>query len=98
MKRIIPVLILALTLSAIPISALESTAMPRANGAPVAENLELCTYRGVSVSGRLMAVDPDGDVLAYTITTEPRMGRISMTVDGYFVYTPLEEKKGKDYF
>ena len=37
------------------------------SGAPVAENLELTTYRNVSVGGRLAAVDPDalsGDVFA----------------------------------
>lgn len=98
MKRVIPALILALTLAVIPISAMESTAPPNANGAPVAENLELTTYRGVAVSGRLSAIDPEGDPLAYTVTTEPRKGRINMTVDGRFVYTPLEGKKGKDYF
>ena len=31
---------------------------------PVAENLELKTYRGVSVGGRLSAYDPDGDAVS----------------------------------
>ena len=33
------------------------------SSSPVAENLELTTYRGVSVGGRLSAVDPDVGVL-----------------------------------
>ena len=31
-----------------------------ANGAPVAENLNLTTYRNVCVGGQLTAVDPEG--------------------------------------
>ena len=33
--------------------------------APIAENLELSTYRGVSVGGRLSATDPDGDPVSF---------------------------------
>ena len=36
-----------------------------ADGAPVAENLELSTYRGVSVGGRLAATDPEGGALRF---------------------------------
>lgn len=66
--------------------------------APVAENLELCTYRNVSVGGRMKAFDPDDDVVAYEITTEPVKGCIEAASDGSFVYTPNENKKGRDYF
>ena len=69
-----------------------------AGSAPVAENLELSTYRGVSVGGRLSASDPDGDALHYTVTTEPVKGRIELDDDGHFVYTPADGKRGKDYF
>ena len=41
--------------------AVPMTAAFAANGAPVAENLELTTYREVSVGGQLAAVDPEGD-------------------------------------
>ena len=69
-----------------------------ADGAPIAENLELSTFRGVSVGGRLSATDPDGDALHYTVTTQPVKGRLDLDDDGHFVYTPAEGKRGKDYF
>lgn len=68
------------------------------NSAPVAENFELTTYRNVSVGGRLSAIDPDGDVLIYEITTEPVKGGVELTADGRFVYSPDLNKRGRDYF
>ncbi len=68
------------------------------SAAPVAENLELKTYQNVSVGGSLSAYDPDGGALEYTITTEPVKGTIELAEDGSFVYTPRENKKGRDYF
>ena len=68
------------------------------NSAPVAENMELCTYRNVSVGGRLTAVDPDGDELSFAITTQPVKGSVEVTEDGRFVYTPDVNRKGRDYF
>ena len=68
------------------------------NSTPIAENLEITTYRGVSVGGRLSASDPDGDALSYQITTAPTKGSIDLDDDGHFVYTPADGKRGKDYF
>ena len=65
---------------------------------PVAENLELKTYRGVTVSGQLNAYDPDGDLVDFTITTKPVKGKIELNDDGSFTYTPADGKKGRDYF
>ena len=69
-----------------------------ANSAPVAENFEFETFRGVSFGGQLAAVDPEGDTLNFEITTQPVKGTIELGDDGSFVYTPAEDKKGKDYF
>lgn len=69
-----------------------------AGSAPVAENLELRTYRNVSVSGQLNAFDPEDDVVKYEISTQPVKGHIELATDGSFVYTPNQDKKGKDYF
>ena len=66
--------------------------------APIAENLELNTYRNVSVSGKLNAYDPEDDVERFFITTEPIKGKIKLEQDGSFIYTPDQDKKGKDYF
>ena len=81
---------LVLCLGLFPVSADSS--------APVAENFEFETYRNVSFGGQLSAIDPDGDTLSFEITTQPVKGTIELCDDGSFVYTPLEGKKGKDYF
>ncbi len=66
--------------------------------APVAENLELETYRNVTVGGKLSAYDPDGGELKFEIITQPVKGHIELQSDGSFTYTPNTDKKGKDYF
>lgn len=66
--------------------------------APVAENLEFTTYRNTSFGGNLSAYDSDGEELNYEITTAPVKGDIELEDDGSFVYTPRQDKKGKDYF
>ena len=69
-----------------------------AGTAPVAKNLELKTYRNVSVGGMLSAFDADDDVTEYKITTFPVKGELTLNEDGSFIYTPAENKKGRDYF
>ncbi len=86
-------LLLALTLSA----SLTASAFAD-NAAPVAENLELKTYQNVSVGGSLSAYDAEGEALTYTVTTQPVKGTIEVKEDGSFVYTPKDNKKGRDYF
>lgn len=68
------------------------------NSAPVAENFEFETYRGVSFGGKLCAVDPDGDAVSFEITTQPKKGTIELSDDGSFVYSPAVGKRGRDYF
>ena len=68
------------------------------NAAPQAQNMELETFRDVSVGGRLTAVDPEGDPVTFQITTQPVKGTVALETDGSFVYTPASGKKGKDYF
>lgn len=85
-------LILVLTLSIINVGAIGSGA------APIAENLEITTYRNVSVGGQLKATDPDGDVLRFEVTTAPVKGELVLSENGSFVYTPAEGKRGRDYF
>ncbi len=68
------------------------------NTAPVAENQQIQTYRGVSVGGQLTAYDAEGDALTFEISTQPMKGSVQLSAQGYFVYTPKEGKRGKDYF
>ncbi len=67
-------------------------------GSLIAENLELTTYRGVAVGGRLSVADSGSEIVGFEITTPPSKGSVEIGDDGCFVYTPDEGKKGKDYF
>ena len=40
------------------------------------------------VTGSIVASDPDGDTLTYTVTTAPTSGSVTMQTDGTFTYTP----------
>ena len=92
-------LLLALNLLTCPALAADDDLGPSGeNAAPVAENQELETYRGVSVGGCLKAYDADGDDLTFEIVTEPIKGAVELSADGYFVYTPDEGRRGRDYF
>lgn len=68
------------------------------NARPIAENLELETYRSVSVSARLKAVDPDGDEVTFELVDPPKKGAVTLEKDGTFTYTPAEGKRGRDTF
>ena len=70
------------------------------NGAPIAENLELTTYKNVAVTGQFSAVDPEGDILTFRLVDKPARGAVTLPEDGSteFVYTPFENKTGKDSF
>lgn len=98
MKQRIYHSITAIVLAAALCLSLTALSAVAGGNAPVAENLEITTYRGVSVDGRLSAVDPDGDLLTFTITTPPTKGTVEVEENGNFVYTPNEGKRGKDYF
>ena len=69
-----------------------------ADGAPVAENMEICVYRGVAYEGAFRAVDNEGGALCFAIAREPKKGTVTLTEDGLgFVYTPLG-RLGSDSF
>lgn len=70
------------------------------NHAPVAENLEFTTYKNVPYTGQFAAIDPEGDLLTFQLVDKPARGSVSMPEEGSteFVYTPYENKTGKDTF
>lgn len=78
--------------------ALNLSILPKKNDPPEAKDCELETYRNITVSGQLNGTDPENDVLTYQITTEPKRGSVTLSDDGSFVYTPNENKVGKDKF
>ena len=70
------------------------------NSAPIAENLDLCTYKNVAITAQFAATDPEGDLLTFQLVQKPARGAVTMPEDGSneFVYTPYENKTGKDSF
>lgn len=68
------------------------------NTAPAAEDLKLCTYKNIAVEGVFAAVDPEGDELRFQLVKKPARGQVEIREDGTFVYTPYENKTGKDTF
>lgn len=87
----------ALSLSVLLLAGIGSASFAQGM-APIAENLEFTTYRNTSFGGVLSAYDSDGDELYFEITTAPIKGDIELMDDGSFIYTPRQNKKGKDYF
>ena len=71
-----------------------------ANEAPIARNMDLSTYRNVAITGYFDAVDGEGDTLTFQLTDTPARGSVELSEDGsaQFVYTPYENKTGKDSF
>ncbi len=70
------------------------------NQPPIARNMELSTYKNVALTGYFDAVDSEGDVLTFQLTSTPARGSVTTAEDGssQFVYTPYENKTGADFF
>ncbi len=70
------------------------------NSAPIAENMELSTYKNVPFTGSFSATDPEGDLLTFRLVEKPKRGSVTLPEEGSseFVYTPYENKTGKDSF
>ena len=67
------------------------------NRAPVVGNIEVKTYKEIAVSAPLRAVDPDGDLVRFSVVKAPRKGTVNITGTG-FTYTPDPGFKGEDSF
>jgi len=78
----------------------EITLLTKENHPPVARNMDLSTYKNVSVTGYFDAVDAEGDVLTFRMMSNPARGAVELAEDGsgQFVYRPYENKVGKDTF
>lgn len=70
------------------------------NSAPIAEHLSLSTYKGIAITSRFAAADPEGDPITFRIVDSPARGRLTLDEQdpAAFWYTPYEGKKGKDSF
>lgn len=74
--------------------------LDQANHPPIARNMELSTYRNVAITGYFDCVDAEGDMLTFQLTSTPARGAVTLAEDGssQFVYTPYENKTGRDSF
>lgn len=102
-KKGITIILTCLTLLLLTTSGITASGVGKAptNGvgqAPIAENLELTTYREVEIGEKLTANDSDGQIKEFQITVKPRKGTVELKDDGIFVYTPKKGKGGIDYF
>ena len=70
------------------------------NKAPTAENMEFITYKNVAYTGHFSAVDPEGDLITFQLVDKPARGSVTFSENGEaeFIYTPYENKVGKDSF
>ena len=69
------------------------------SGAPIAQNMDVETYRNIPYTGTLSAVDNEGDAFTFTIATEPSKGSVGLSEDGVtFLYVPDEGASGEDSF
>ena len=101
MKKRITILSLCLAGAlTVPALALTTPTAEVENAAPIAEDLELKTYKGVAISSRFAAVDPEGDLVTFQVVDSPARGQVAMDENdpAAFTYTPYEGKKGKDTF
>ena len=101
MKKRIMILSLCLAgVLAVPALALTTPTAEVENAAPIAEDLTLKTYKGVAISSRFAAVDPEGDLVTFQVVDSPARGQVAMDKNdpAAFTYTPYEGKKGRDTF
>ncbi|MFZ7823667.1 tandem-95 repeat protein, partial [Priestia sp. 40] len=80
------------------ISTITITIQP-VNDPPVGPNeITIVTPEETPVTSQIVATDPDGEVLTYTLQDPPTNGVAVVNGDGTFTYTPNENYTGSDTF
>ena len=100
MKRVCALALAAALVTAGSASALfgkkQAPAEPE-EGAPIARELSISTYRGIPYRAQFLATDSEGDDMTYAVAEAPRKGTV--TIEGAdFVYTPDDGVTGGDSF
>ena len=78
--------------------SLKLSILPKKNDPPVAQDGSLETYRNITNTGTLIAEDPEGGSLTFTLQKAPKRGDIEIAEDGTFTYSPKKNKVGNDHF
>lgn len=66
-------------------------------GAPIARDIEISTYRDIPYEAQFLASDSEGDDMTFSLVEEPKKG--SVVIEGVnFIYTPKKGVTGGDSF
>ncbi|MGC9460689.1 Ig-like domain-containing protein, partial [Vibrio genomosp. F10] len=68
------------------------------NSSDAGEGTSVITKEDSSVSGKVQALDVDGDDLAYIVSNQGENGTVIVDTDGNWTYTPAQEYNGGDSF
>ena len=79
-------------------TAVSTVTITVANQPPVVTNQTLSILQNEPVNGQVVATDPDGDPLTYTLQSPPSNGTAVVNADGTFTYTPITGFVGIDSF
>ncbi|MBW5415824.1 Ig-like domain-containing protein [Pseudomonas sp. MAG002Y] len=68
------------------------------NSVPESPNTTITTVEDVPLSDTLVAADPDGDALTFSLINSPAHGTLALNTDGSYTYTPDADYNGTDSF
>ncbi len=68
------------------------------NDPPTAETTTITVNEDTSFTGQLMASDPDGDTITFTVLNQPAHGVLNLLSSGSFTYTPANNSTAADSF
>jgi T1SS-143 domain-containing protein len=72
--------------------------VPDQNFNPVSGNYTVSVREDTGLTGRVAAVDVDGDPLTYQKGSDPSRGSVVVNADGSYTYTPQKDYSGSDSF
>lgn len=98
LRRLIPLMLAAVMLVTAALALENTTPGTGVDRAPIAQEQCFETCKNVAYTGRVSAMDPEGGALRYRLSEKPARGSVELAEDGTFVYTPFENKTGKDRF
>lgn len=105
LARAVPFVMAMLLITLIPLQSAQALfgqnkqAPVAAEGAPIAQNMEIKVYRNVPYTGTFHAVDSENEAVTFAIADAPKKGTVALTEDGLgFIYTPGKNKIGADSF
>ncbi len=83
-----------------PVTVVQQIGVANLNDPPVASVAAYISRQDVPVVGQLVAADPDGDTLFFSIANNggPAHGNLQINPDGTFVYTPSFNYMGPESF